>query len=197
MAAHPVLACLQRVCVAVTLAISAGGCTSLLPVTRDEVISSWGSYDDAVQSMGSVVPFKTTLGEVHALGLDPRNNPAIKILHFGDLLQRFAASSSFNPQDIDSGIRHCLAAGKLCTGYVINVKKITHTRVGNFWSDSLNFNRETETTGWSVEVVLVFVEDLLVYQLIGGQPKIHHYELHRNPLGPLQGWGDQPVPLVR
>jgi len=43
-------------------------------------------------------------------------------------------------------------------------------------------------------VLLVFVDDLLVCELIGGQPTIREVEVQRRPLGPLRGFGD---PLVR
>lgn len=40
-----------------------------------------------------------------------------------------------------------------------------------------------------MEALLVFVDDQLVYELLGGQPTIQEVEAHSNPLGPLQGWG--------
>jgi hypothetical protein len=72
-----------------------------------------------------------------------------------------------------------------------------HKRIGNFWLDSLNFKREAVTKGWSVEALLVFVDDLLVYELVGGQPTINEYEVRRNPLGPLQGFGEYPLTSLR
>jgi hypothetical protein len=94
------------------------------------------------------------------------------------------------PEDVDRGISDCLRAGKRCNGYAIAVRKVDHQRVGNFWLDLFNFKRETYGKGWSVDALLVFVDDLLVYQLVGGQPTINDYEMHHNPLGPLQGWGE-------
>jgi hypothetical protein len=32
-----------------------------------------------------------------------------------------------------------------------------------------------------------------VYAVYGGQPTVHETEVNRNPLGPLQGWGDWAV----
>lgn len=172
-----------------------GGCASLLPASREEVVSSWGSYEDAVRSIASLQPFASTRQDVHALGLDPRNMSSIRILHFADVLQRFGFATQLNPAELDRGIRECLLAGKRCGGYVVAVKKLSHARVGGFWSDSLDFTRVTETKGWNVEVFLVFVDDVLVYELIGGQPNIYDYEVHHNPLGPLQSWGAQAIPL--
>lgn len=130
-------------------------------------------------------------------GLDPHRNPSITILHFGELLQRFAPAALIKPEDVDPGITRCLEAGQRCKAYAISVRKLHRQRVGNFWLDMLDFKRETRTTGWGVEVLLVFVDDLLVYELIGGQPTIRDDEVRRNPLGPLQGLGEQAVPKLR
>lgn len=173
------------------------GCTSLLPTSKKEIASDWRSYDDAVKSLSAMEAYKTTRQDVHREGLDPHLNASIIVLHFGDVLQRFAAAALIKPEDVDHGIRDCLHAGKQCNGYAISVKKLDSDRVGNFWLDSLNFKRETITMGWGVEALLVFVDDQLVYQLIGGQPRINEYEVVRNPLGPLQGWSAMATSSVR
>jgi hypothetical protein len=184
------------------LAVAMGGallsaCTTLLPESKNEVVSSWTSYDDAVKSLATIAPYTATRGEVHGMGLDPSRNPTITVLHFADVLQRFAAAALIKPEDVDRGIRDCLHAGKQCSAYAISVKKLQRNRIGNFWLDSLNFKRETVTKGWSVDALLVFVDDLLVYELVGGQPTISEYEVRRNPLGPLQGFGEFPLTTLR
>lgn len=183
--------------VAVVVGLASSGCTTLLPSSKREVVSDWNSYENAVKSLAAIEPYKATRADVHGEGLDPRLNPAITVMHFGDVLQRFAAAALIKPEDVDRGIRDCLHAGKQCSGYAISVKKVDRNRVGNFWLDSFNFRRETVTTGWSVDALLVFVDDLLVYELIGGQPTINEYEVQRNPLGPLQGWGDHMLQTIR
>lgn len=174
-----------------------GGCTTLLPSSRTEVVSNWSSFDDAVKSLATVEPYTSTRQSVHAQGLDPRGNPAITVLHFADVLQRFAPATLIKPEDVDRGIRDCLQAGKQCSGYAVAVEKRHKQRVGNFWLDSLSFRREAVTTGWRVEVLLVFVDDALVYKLVGGRPTIHEVDLRRNPLGPLQGWGDHSLRMMK
>jgi hypothetical protein len=179
------------VAAAVMLASAAlGGCSTLLPASKQEVVSQWNSYDNAAASLAAIEPYTATRADVHRQGLDPRTNPAVIVMHFGDVLQRFSAAALIKPEDVDRGIRDCLQAGKQCTGYAISVKKTDRQRVGNFWLDSFNFKRETVTTGWSVDALLVFVNDRLVYELVGGQPTINQYEVLHNPLGPLQSWGD-------
>ena len=80
------------------------------------------------------------------------------MLHFTDVLQRFSAAVLIHPEDVDQGVRDCLHAGQRCSGYMVSVKKLARQRVGNFWVDSLDFKRETVTTGWRVDVLLVFVD---------------------------------------
>jgi hypothetical protein len=193
--AKPERACLGLAALIVCAALT--GCSTLLPTSKKEVISEWTSYDGAVKSLSSLEPYKTTRQEVHREGLDPHRNATIIVLHFGDVLQRFAAAALIKPEDVDRGIRDCLHAGKQCNGYAVSVKKLDSNRVGNFWLDSFNFKRETVTTGWGVDALLVFVDDQLVYQLIGGHPTINEYEVVRNPLGPLQGWGAMTIQAVR
>ncbi len=182
---------------ALACCFAVGGCKSLLPNGKTEIVSTWNSYDDAVKSLSAIVPYRATRDDVHQEGLDPRSNPAITVLHFGNVLQRFAAAALIKPEDVDPGIRDCLNAGKLCSGYAVVVKKLAQRRVGNFWLDTLSFKRETVTKGWTVEALLIFVDDRLVYALIGGQPTITDFEVRRNPLGPLQGWGDQALKILR
>jgi hypothetical protein len=83
-----------------------------------------------------------------------------------------------------------MKAGKSCSAYLINVKRIDRNRVGNFWLDALAFRRETDVSGWTFNALIIFVDDVAVYAVYGGQPTIHELQLDRNPLGPLQGWGD-------
>lgn len=182
---------------AITLVLTLGGCASLLPASRKAVVSDWTSYDHASASLAALEPFKATRADVHRTGLDPKSNPAVTVLHFGDVLQRFAAAAMIRPDDVDPGIRDCLLAGRRCAAYAISVKKTDRQRVGNFWLDSFSFHRETVTTGWSVDALFVFVDDRLVYQLVGGQPTIREIEVQRNPLGPLQSWGDNLVQGAR
>ncbi len=182
---------LQLSCLGLASIAALTGCVALLPSTHTEVVSKWTSYDDAANSISAFVPYQATRQDVHAQGLDPHSNPAITVLHFADVLQKFTAAAMIRTGDVDRGVRDCLHAGKQCSGYAISVKKRSGHRDGSFWLDSLNFKRETTTEGWSVEALLVFVDDSLVYELIGGQPTIHEYEVRRNPLGPLQGWAER------
>ena len=83
--------------IAVGVCLLVGACTTLLPSFRTEIVSDWSSYDDAVKSLATVAPYTSTRQTVHAQGLDPTRNPAITVLHFADVLQRFAATTLIKP----------------------------------------------------------------------------------------------------
>jgi hypothetical protein len=186
---HPLLARPLFVCFCTVWSVMGTACTALLPSTRQDVAAPWASYQEAVQSISALKPYQTSRSAVHAQGLDPQHAPMVKGLHFADVLQRLSPAMLLHPTETDRGIRDCWQAGQRCTGYAIAVRKVTRVRVGNFWLDSLNFKRVTVTSGWSVDALLVFVDDELVYALVGGQPTILTHEEARNPLGPLQSWG--------
>ena len=100
------------------------GCASLLPTSRSEIVSTWGSYEEAVQALGTLRAYQATRADVHAIGLDPRSNPAITVLHFADMLQRFSTAPLLERERLDAGMRDCLLAGRQCTGYAVSVRKI-------------------------------------------------------------------------
>jgi len=179
------------------VALGVAGCSSMLPDTRSETQITWASYEEARADIDKLVPFKTRKEDLGAMGLDPAKNPSVTILTWSDLLQRFAAGSVLKPEDLDPGVRKCLVSGKSCTAYWIVVRKVERERIGSFWLDSLNFRRETDVHGWSVNALVVLVDDVVVYTLFGGQPKIHERELVRNPLGPLQLWGEQVPSMLK
>jgi hypothetical protein len=186
-----------RLIAGLLFALLATGCGSMLPDARTETQITWTSYEEARADIDRIVPFKSKREDLAAMGLDPLKNSSVTILTWSDLLQRFASGSVLKPEDLDPGVRQCLVSGKSCTAYWIVVRKVERERIGSFWLDSLNFRRETDIHGWSVNALVVLVDDVVVYTLFGGQPKIHERELVRNPLGPLQQWGDQVPSMVK
>lgn len=173
------------------------GCQSLLPAGRIEVTTIWETYDEAVAAFERIEPYKSTRADLHAAGLDPRSNPNIAILNSTDVMQRFGASALLKAEEMDRGVRDCLLASRRCTGYAINMRRVRKQRVGNFWLDTFNFRRQTSSSGWSVNALIVFVDDTVVYETVGGQPAISEFESVSNPLGPLQGLGESLRPSIR
>jgi hypothetical protein len=172
------------------LVVLATGCRALLPAARDDTQVQWQSFDEARAAIDAIEPFQTTRAELAAAGFDPIRNPSVTLLAYPDIAQRFSSGSAVLPQQLDPGVHLCLASGKSCTGYAIAVRRIRRERVGNFWADSFGFRRETLTTGWTFNATVLFVGDLAVFAVHGGQPNLRDTTVTRNPLGPLQGWGD-------
>ena len=166
------------------------GCSSLLP--RSELVTSspWQSYKDARLTFEKIVPGRTTLDELKALQLDPESNPNIAILNYSDVLRRFVPSPSVSAADLDSGVRECIAAKTVCTGYEVQQRFIKRQRYGNFLADFTNFRRKVDVSGWQFNGLILLKGKTVVYKLTGGKPSILEHEETNNPLGPLQGFGE-------
>jgi hypothetical protein len=175
-----------RAALAAAGAASLAACMSLLPSGSTATQDGWPDYETARGAIERIVPRETRRAELAAAGVDPYKTPAITILNYSDIVQRFAVSGAIRREELDAGILECLQAGKACTGYAIQIKSTTRKRTGGFWMDIFNFRRETDITGWTFNAMILMVDDLVVYTLHGGQPRIHEKEVSRNPLGPVQ-----------
>lgn len=166
------------------------GCAELLPKASTEISNPWHSYEDARAAIDRIVPYRTTLADLKAAGIDPFVTPNVQLLTFSEIVLRFPLSGSMPMDRLDRGLRECLEAGKECRGYQVSVREMKRNRIGNFWLDSLNFYRVVDVSGWSFHALVLAVDDRVVYVLHGGQPAIREQETNKQPLGPLQGWGD-------
>jgi hypothetical protein len=174
----------------------AGGCAQLLPKARSEVSSPWTSFEEARQAIDRIVPYATTAEDLRAAGIDPFTNPNVQLLTYSDVMLRFPSSNGGN-EHLERGLRECLQAGRACRGYAITAKDLKRDRIGNFWLDALSFRRIVETKGWTFNALVLLVHDRVVYTLYGGQPIVHEIETARQPLGPVQGFGEAIPDLVR
>jgi hypothetical protein len=166
------------------------GCTALLPKSKAETEVGWATFEEARAAIQKIEPYRTTRADLKAAGIGTERDPTITLLSHVDIAVRFPIGGVLREEDVDRGIRDCLKAGKSCNAYLINAKRTNRDRVGNFWLDALRFRREVDVTGWTFNALVIFVDDLAVYAVYGGQPTIHELEVERNPLGPLQGWGE-------
>ncbi|MBL0143524.1 MAG: hypothetical protein IPP91_15780 [Betaproteobacteria bacterium] len=180
---------MTRVAVCAVAALVVAGCSDLLPKASSEVSSPWHSFEEAQHAIEKIVPYKTTTMELKAAGIDPYVTPNVQLLSYSDIVLRFPFGS-MPMERLDRGLRECLEAGKGCQGYFISVRETKRDRVGNFWLDALSFYRVIDVQGWSFNALILTVEDRVVYVIQGGQPVIRELETNKQPLGPLQGWGD-------
>jgi len=179
------------------LAGALSACQSLLPESAIQTQVAWESFEQARTAIDNIRVGHTRRETLTHEGIDPYHNPAVTLLSYPDIVQRFAAGSSMAANGLDPGVKECLHAGKRCVGYAIAVRRTRRDRVGNFWLDSLNFRRETDVSGWSFNALVILVDDLVVFTVYGGQPQIREREVLRNPLGPLQTWGEHMPSILR
>jgi hypothetical protein len=179
----------------VVFTLALAGCAELLPKSAVRTEVKWQTFDDAKALVEAIRPYSTTKADLASAGLTDVN-PAVTLLSHVEVALRFPIGGVLNESDVDPGIRDCLKAGRGCTGYQLSIKRISNDRVGNFWLDSFRFIRETESRGWTFTGLILFVEDRVVYAVYGGQPNVLELQVDRNPLGPLQGWGDWVVGAI-
>ena len=173
------------------------GCAELLPKARNTFESPWPDFEHARAALERIEPYRTTKADLKAADIDPYTNANIALITYSDIILRFPIGGSVPPERLDRGLRECLYAGKACYGYAMNVRDVRRDRTANFWLDSLNFYRKVDVEGWSFNALILLVDDVVVYTLYGGQPLIREVETNRQPLGPLQSWGDAIPGLLR
>jgi hypothetical protein len=156
------------------------GCAELLPKSKEEVASPWHSYQEAQTALQRVVPYQTTKAELRAAGVDPFTQPNIALLTYSDVILRFPLGGAVPQEKLA-----CLPCVE-----TLAVRDIKRDRTANFWLDSLKFYRRVDVSGWSFNAIILLVDDTVVYTLYGGQPMIREQEDSKQPLGPLQNWGD-------
>jgi hypothetical protein len=161
-----------------------------MPRAESVTDGPWQNFQEAQETFDRIIPYKTTVKSLKALKLDPASNPNITLMNYSDVLRRFVPSPSINASDLDPGVQDCISSKTACKGYELDQKTLKRSRYGNFWVDFLNFNRKVDITGWRFNGVILIKDDVVVYKLTGGQPFIHEYEEHENPLGPFQGIGE-------
>lgn len=178
--------------VAASFTVLSAGCASLLPQSHTEA-SSFKTFEEARVAVESLVPQKSNLATLTAMGMDPAKHPNTTLLTHADVVRRFVPGSVLNKQDLDPGIVACLEARDACRGVDVVAARIEKNRTGNFFSDFFNFSRRTDTTGWRFNAVVLLVNNTVVYRNWGGQPVVNETDVRTNPLGPLQDAGPSTV----
>lgn len=170
------------------LVVLVSACSSMLPKAYTNA-STFESYDEARAAVERLVPMKSDRQALESNGFNVTRHPNIKLLTHADVVRLFVPTSLLKRDDLDPGILKCLEARDACSGMQVSESRTSRVRTGNFWTDFTNFKRRTETTGWRLDAIILFVGDLVVYRSWGGQPAINEVEVRSNPLGPFQEIG--------
>lgn len=173
--------------IALLLLMFCSGCNTLLPSGENKAIGKWRTYQQAEAVFTKIVPHKTTTNDLKVLGLDFRTTPNLKKLTYLDVMVRFNLDSSvFMEIKLPPGVKGALNKHNRCIGYELSLKSNSNKRTGGFWKDILGFQQITRTTGWRFTGLIVLVDDVVVYVLTSGSPKVESMNSEKSPLGPFQ-----------
>jgi hypothetical protein len=167
-----------------------GGCAAMLPAGSSDAHTGFDSFEAAERALAQVVPYRTTLPELEALGFKARQSPNVVRISYPDSIARLAPNSSIPLETMDEGIRDCIASRMACQVYEFHFTHQKSRRVGNFLLDFFNFKRRTVVSGWRFNALVVVKNETVLFASHGGEPKTDQLEQRVNPLGPLQPSGE-------
>ena len=176
----------------VTLSLIACSDTDLLPHETKMTTSPFESYDDVQAAYSHIVPGATHSSDLPKLGFDAAAIPNVEILSYVDAIARFMPSDTLSFDRLPKPVQDCIDAQSRCSALVFHLEHSQSQRQGNVFLDAAGLKRETVSSGWSAEVVLLMQDDHVVYKLISGRPHIAGLDDSFQPLGPLQDIGDTP-----
>jgi hypothetical protein len=188
----PSKAACRKWCELILMPLCLTACASLLPKANIDSQAPWRTYAEAEALYEKIIPSQTRAADLKSVKIDA-GTPNVTLLNHVDLLRRFSTSSAIGAETLDEKLRTCLAARHRCTAFELEETHTERKRIGNFWLDFFNFQKQVDVSGWRFNALIVMQDDLVVYKLWTGKPNIHELENERNPLGPLQGVGDSLV----
>lgn len=172
---------------AALIALPLAGCASdVLPSTSRETAGPFASYEIAETAYRIIQPGVTTTGKLREYGIDPRTTPNLRVINYVDVMRVFMPTDSVRLADLDPAVQGCIGARNACIGYVMAPGASNTQRTGHISLDVLGFQRKTEETGWTASMLLLLVDDLVVYKLWSGTQQIDERRDETNPLGPAQ-----------
>jgi hypothetical protein len=181
------------------LALVLGACSGLLPKRAEIAVSRFANFDDAYGGYERVTVGATRAKDLAALGFDYQSTANVRQLTYLDVLAVFIPESGVPLSSLPQTIQHCIAAQTRCVGYALTPRTVHHDRDGDAFLDFFDFRRRTRITGWEADALFVLVDDIVVYKLWSGTPRIDKTELTVNPLGPIQDLGsvlNQVIPSI-
>lgn len=166
------------------------GCAGLLPTVRNDQRGGFASYEAARDALAKVVPYRTTRDELKALGFDVGASANMRLIGYPQLVGLLMPNPSLAPEQVDAGIRDCVAAREACRAYLFELGRTLRERQPPLVLDLLNFRRVTHVTGWRFEGLIVMRDGVVLFASHGGEPLIDRSERRVNPLGPFQSGND-------
>lgn len=166
------------------------GCAGLLPTVRNDQRGGFGSYEAASDALARVMPYRTTRDELRTMGFDVEASANIRLVGYPQLVGLLMPNPNLAPEQVDPGIRDCVAAREACRAYLFELGRTLRERRPPVLLDLLNFRRVTRVTGWRFEGLIVIRDGVVLFASHGGEPRIDRTERRTNPLGPFQSGSD-------
>ena len=160
--------------------------TDILPSTSKETAGPFPTYEIAETAYKIIQPGVTTSSKLREYGIDPKTTPNLRVINYVEVMRVFMPTDSVTRKDLDPAVQGCIGAGTACTGYVMAPGASGTQRTGHISLDVLGFQRKTEETGWAASMLLLLVDDVVVYKLWSGTQQIEEKRDETNPLGPAQ-----------
>ena len=171
------------------LLLCLAGCGGILPHETNVDSSKFKTYDQVLDSYRGILPGKTRLNELPALGLDTRTTPNIEVLSSTDIVNRFLPADAMTLKQAPPAVRLCIEAQYRCSAYVFHLQHSNRQRSGGVVPDLLGIEQNTVNDGWSAEIILLLQDDIVVYKVISGSPHTQDLRDKTQPLGPFQDLG--------
>ncbi len=162
------------------------GCSGMLPVAKTTDESRWESFEQVKSSFDLIIPLETTKTDLQRLGFDPYQTSNIQILNYLAIIAKFMPNTNITIADLPPGLQGCVEAKDTCVAYEMKIQNIKSQRHGSLFLDLFRFKRQAHQSGWRFSAFIVLVDDLVVYKLWDGQPRIEGEVFKKNPLGPPQ-----------
>lgn len=169
------------------LALGLSACASdILPSTSHETAGPFPSYEIAEIGYRVIQPGVTTSGKLRELGIDPKTTPNLRVINYVEVMRIFMPTDTVALKDLDPAVQGCIGSKTACVGYVLTPGGTATQRDGDIALDVLGFQRKTQSTGWAASMLLLLVDDVVVYKLWSGTPRSDERNAETNPLGPAQ-----------
>lgn len=176
----------SRLLLSLLLLFSAAGCSFLLPTELSTTKQPWESFAEADQAFDQIIPEQTSVKDLEQLGFDPFTSPNIKVLTYLDLMVRLMPHDGFHKSDVHEAVQRCFEARDDCRAFELIVEVKKAKRIGNVLLDLFGFKKTTHVTGWYFDALVIVQDDVVVYKIRSGEPKMDRTDQKIKPLGPLQ-----------
>jgi len=175
---------------AALLSAALAGCGSLLPRGASDTPAGFATFEEAQAAVTRVVGLQTRTEELKALGFDVAGGANVTLIPYPDIVARLAPYPGVALDQLDPGIRECIASRSACRGYLFHFERQDRKREGSFWLDFLNLRRHTSIKGWWFDALIVVSDGVVLFRNYGGQASTDKVERQVNPLGPFQPAGE-------